>query len=132
MSQKNVEIVRRAFNAHQQRDDEAVLSLYDPGIEIEDDPEVPWPTPYCGLRGVQEFFRDRMAVFPSQHVEVEEWIDAGEDVIAVLHVRARGRQSGVPLDFRQAHVWTVQNGKLTRLRIYQEKSQALEAVGLWE
>jgi uncharacterized protein len=132
MSQDNVELVRRAFHAHQRRDDEAVFPLCDPGIEIEDYPEMPSPTPYCGLRGVEEFFNDRRAVFPAQNVEVEEWIDAGESVIAVLHVRARGRQSGVPLDFRQAQVWTVQNGKLTRLRIYQEKVQALEAVGLRE
>jgi uncharacterized protein len=132
MSQENVELVRRVYEAHQRRHDEAVFSLYDPAIEIEDDPEVPSPTPYYGLRGVKEFFRDRMAVFPSQNVEVEEWIDAGEDVIAVLHVRARGSHSCVPLDFRQAHLWTVQNGKLTRLRIYQEKTRALEAVGLRE
>lgn len=132
MSQENIEVVRRAFQAHQRRDDEAVLSLYDPAIEIEDDPTQPCPTRYCGFRGVRDFFRDRTAVFPSQDVEVEELIDAGQDVVAVLHVRARGRESGVPLDFRQAHVWTVQDGKLIRLRIFRGKAQALEAIGLRE
>ena len=130
MSQQNVEIVRLAFQAHQRRDDETVFSLYDPAIEIEDDPDDTSPTTYCGFKGVRDFFRDRMAVLPQQAVEVEEWIDAGEHVIAVLHVRARGGQSGIPLDFHQAHVWTVQNGKLTRLRVYQKKAAALEAVGL--
>jgi ketosteroid isomerase-like protein len=130
MSQENVEIVRRAFEAHQRREDEAIFDLYDPAIEIEDDPTVPLPTGYCGYKGVKDYFRDRVAVFPSQHVEVEEWIDAGDEIIAVLHFRVRGRQSGIPLEFRQAHAWTVQNGKLTRLRIYRGKSEALEAVGL--
>jgi uncharacterized protein len=132
MSQENVEIVRRAFEAHQRRDDEAIFSLYDPAIEIQDDPTVPWLTRYCGFQGLRDFFRDRTAALPSQDVEVEEWIDAGDDVIAVLHFRARGRHSGVSLEFRQAHAWTVQSGKLTRLRIYRRKSQALEAVGLQE
>jgi ketosteroid isomerase-like protein len=132
MSPENVEIVRRAFEAHQRRDNEAIFSLYDPAIEIQDDPSVPWPARYCGFQGVRDFFRDRMEALPSQDVEVEEWIDAGDDVIAVLHFRARGRQSGVPLDFRQTHVWTVQNGKLTRLRIYQKKVQGLEAAGVTE
>ena len=132
MSQQNVEIVRLAFQAHQRRDDETVFALYDPAIEIEDHPDVRRPASYCGFKGVRDFFRDRLAVFPLQDVEVEEWIDAGDHVIAMLHVRARGGESGVPLDFHQAHVWTVQNGKLTRLRVYQKKAAALEAVGLSE
>jgi hypothetical protein len=40
MSQRNVELVRRAFEAQQRRDNETVFALYDPEIEIEDDPVV--------------------------------------------------------------------------------------------
>lgn len=61
-------------------------------------------------------------------VEVEEWIDAGDEVIAVLRLRTHGRQSGVPVDFHQAHVWTVKDSKLTRLRIFQSKAEALESL----
>jgi uncharacterized protein len=132
MSQENVEVVRRAFEAHQRGDSDAVFALYDRWIEIEDDPSVPWPARYRGFDGVRDFFRDRMAICPGDYAEVEEWIDAGDEVIALMHFRAHGRRSGVPLDFRQAHVWTVKDGKLTRLRIYQSKAEALEAVGLRE
>ena len=78
MSQENVEIARRAFEADKRREDEAIFDLYDPAIEIEDDPAVPWPTGYCGFKGVKDYFRERVAVFPSQDVEMEEWIDAGD------------------------------------------------------
>jgi ketosteroid isomerase-like protein len=86
------------------------------------------PSRYRGFDGVREFLRDRLAIFMLSDVEVEEWIAAGDEVIAVLHFRTRGRQSGVPLDFRQAHVWTVKDSKLTRLRIYQSKAEALEGI----
>jgi ketosteroid isomerase-like protein len=33
---------------------------------------------------------------------------------------------------RRAHVWTVRDGKLWRLRIYATKEEALKAVGLRE
>ena len=64
--------------------------------------------------------------------DVEEWIDAGDEVIAVMHIRARGRRSGVPVERREWDVWTLRDGKLWRLRIYATKSEALEAVGLSE
>ena len=35
MSQENVEIVRRVYDAAAQRDSDAVLALYDPEVEVE-------------------------------------------------------------------------------------------------
>jgi len=130
MSQENVEVVRRASEAQRQRDNETIVDLYDPGIEIADDPSVPWPKRYRHQDGVRDFCRDRLAAFSLDDVQVEEWIDAGDEIVAVLHFQARGGQSEVPPDFRQTHVWTVKDGKLTRLRIYHSKVAALEAVGL--
>jgi ketosteroid isomerase-like protein len=132
MSQENVEVVRRAWEASLRHDNEAVFDLYDPRVEIVVQDSVEGPTTYVGVDGVREFFRDMLGVFDSLRSEVEEWIDAGDEVIAVMRNRARGRQSGVPVEGRDAHVWTVQNGKLRRLRIYPNKSEALKAVGLSE
>jgi len=64
--------------------------------------------------------------------EVDEWIDAGDDVIAVLRSLGRGKRSGVPVEQRQSHVWTLRDGKLRRLRIYPSKTEALKVVGLEE
>jgi ketosteroid isomerase-like protein len=64
--------------------------------------------------------------------EVEEWIDAEEHVIAMVRAYGKGRRSGVPVDMVQAHLWTVRDGKLLRLRILATRQQALEAAGLEE
>jgi uncharacterized protein len=130
MSEQNVQIVRRALEAFMRRDNETALSFYDPDIEVRGviDPG----RVYRGLDGVLAFFRDWLSPWDSFSAEVEEWIDVGDHVIAIVHDRARGKLSGVEVEQRNAHLWTLRNGKLFRLRIYASKAEALEAVGLSE
>ena len=97
MSQENVDIVRRALEVSTRRDDEATFALYDPEVEIHG--QVDGDT-YRGLTGVRMYFQDWFAAWHDFSIDAEEWIDAGEDVVVALHVRARGRQSGVPVDQR--------------------------------
>src|SRR5215213_4867493 len=127
MSQENVEVVRRAWAAFTRHDNAAALGFHDPGVELHGHVD---GGVYRGLAGVREFFGDWLAAWDELSTDVEEWIDAGDDVIAVVHDRASGRHSGVPVEQRQWHVWTVRNGKLWRLRVYATRTEAFEAVGL--
>jgi ketosteroid isomerase-like protein len=130
MSQENVEIVRRAWEAYMRRDNEATLALYDQEVELHHPVD---GSVYRGLDGVRTYFRDWFDVWGEQSFNnLKELIDAGDDVIAVMHVGARGRRSGVAVERREWHVWTLRDGKLWRLRIYATKSEALEAAGVWE
>jgi ketosteroid isomerase-like protein len=129
VSEENVEVVRLAWEATVRRDYETALSLYDPEVTLEpgflDSPEL-----FRGLDGVREVFRNWFGVFADMTSTVEEWIDAGDDVVAMLRLSGRGRQSGVPVVRLEAHVWTVRDGKLWRLRIFRTREEALKAVGL--
>jgi uncharacterized protein len=129
VSQENVEVVRAAWEAFTRRDNEAVFGLYDPEVEIHD---VFYDRIYRGLDGVREYFREWVSTFDALGSQVDEWFDAGDDVVAVLRSRGRGKRSGVPVEQRQSHVWTLRDGKLWRLRIYASKDEALKAVGLEE
>jgi ketosteroid isomerase-like protein len=129
MSEENVEVVRTAWEAFTRHDNAAIFPLYDPDVEII--PEFP-DRVYRGLDGVREFFGDWLSAWDEYGSEVEEWIDAGDNVVAVLHAWARGKQSGVPVEAHAAHVWTLREGKLWRLRIYPTKEDALKALGLSE
>ena len=62
----------------------------------------------------------------------EEFIEAGEGVVAVLRVYARGRQSGVEVERVDGAVWTLRDSKCIRLDYYGSKAEALEAAGLRE
>jgi ketosteroid isomerase-like protein len=126
VSRENVEVVRQAWEASERHDNETVLSLYDPEVEIDAGFQ---GRVWRGLDGVRGFFRDWLADWDGHRSEIEQWIDAGDDVVAVLHTYARGKQSGVPVHMRQWHVWTLREGKLWRLRIYTTKEEAFKAVG---
>jgi ketosteroid isomerase-like protein len=133
MSEENVEVVRQAWEAFWARkDNETALALYDPEVQIDLTavPHIGQSEVYFGLEGVQEWIRDLLASFGGMKSEVEEWIDAGERVIAIIHIYGRGKRSGVPVDNLEAHLWTVRDGLLLRLQIFASRAEALEAAGL--
>lgn len=51
-------------------------------------------------------------------------------VFVSVHVRGRGRGSGMEIDNYIAHIWTLREGQAVRLEVYEERTDALEAVGL--
>jgi|SRR4029453_716246 ketosteroid isomerase-like protein len=134
MSEENVEIVRQAWEAWVRKDNETGLALYDPEVQIDLTavPHIGQSEVYFGREGLQEWLRDLLASFGIVKTEVEEWIDAGEQVIAMVHSYRRGKRSGVPVDMVQAHLWTVHDGLLLRLQIFSTRAEALEAAGLSE
>jgi ketosteroid isomerase-like protein len=55
--------------------------------------------------------------------------DAGEQVVVALHERARAtRGGGIALDDRFAHVWTLRDGLVRMIQIFDDEARALDAV----
>jgi len=132
MSQENVEIVRRMYEAWNRSRGTPAFDLMDPGIELEVRADGPVDGAYRGHAGVSEFLDDFWGYFEEHRIDVEECIPAGRDVIAILRYHGRGRASGVEVDGPGSHVWTFLDGKAVRWRILTTRAEALEAVGLSE
>ncbi|MFL5820559.1 MAG: hypothetical protein ACJ76S_07750 [Solirubrobacteraceae bacterium] len=64
--------------------------------------------------------------------DVEELIDHGPHVVAVVAVSMRGRESGAVAVGRGGHLWTLREGDVVSFTLFQNKQDALEAVGLRE
>ena len=73
-----------------------------------------------------------VAPWDEVHMQAEEIIDAGEEVVALVRQSGIGKQSGVPVHLDFGAVWTVRGGRLLKLVVYPRGSEALEAVGLSE
>jgi ketosteroid isomerase-like protein len=131
MSQDNVEVVRRSYEAYMRGDMEAALAAFDPMVETFDH-DIPDAGEYRGFEGLLRWQADWERSWESWRWEPKEYIDAGERVVAVLHVHAKGRQSGVDVERLDGAVYTMREGKCVRLDYYGSKEQALEAVGLSE
>ena len=133
MSAENVGIVRRLYEAWNRADYSTALELIDPEIEVEyHGVMIDKEASYRGHAGVRELLESTYENFEDHHLEVEQYIDRGDQVVASLHQRAAGTQSGVPVELRNAHVWTLRDGKAVRWRICRSRADALEAVGLSE
>jgi ketosteroid isomerase-like protein len=65
-------------------------------------------------------------------VEASEFIDGGDEVVVVARSKGTAKASRMELDQLFAFVWTVQGGRLARLRVFTDREQALEAAGLRE
>jgi ketosteroid isomerase-like protein len=135
MSQENVEAIRRATDAYNRGDIDAVLEELDPKIEWHPLLQVLLggeATVYRGHEGVRELYRDFDEAFTELQAEQSEFRDLGEQVVATGHFRGRGRESGASTE--TAIVWLVEfrHDKAVRIREYLDPAEALEAAGLEE
>src|SRR4051812_13773165 len=83
-----------------------------------------------GLTGLTTGWADWLEPWESYRTEIEDVIDAGDDVVVL--VRDYGRRPGMTAEVSLlgAAVWTVRDGKLARARFYPNREDALRAVGL--
>jgi uncharacterized protein len=131
MSEENVEVVRRAFEAYERGDVEAMLEEVDEEVQWK---QIEEPAPVYGRDGVREAVQRWDETWDNLRAEVDEYIDAGDCVIALIRFRGLGRASGVPVEMASYHVFTVRNGKVARMFEYGpgKRADALEAAGLSE
>ncbi len=137
MSEENVEIVRRVYDAGARGDTEAVLSAHDPELEwdISHAPArnlIAGSHHYYGHDGLRAFFREWYEAWENAEADYEEMIDAGDKVISVETTRARGKRSGAEVELKHAAVWTIREGKVLRVVWFGTRAEALEAAGLSE
>jgi hypothetical protein len=107
-----------------------VLGIVDPEIEIRDRPEAPDPGVYLGYEGVLAAFDVSAEMFEELEFMPEEFVAGGDHVVVAVRLVGRGRESGVPVEDRIAHVWEMRGGKVVSLQVYSEMADALQAVGL--
>jgi ketosteroid isomerase-like protein len=83
-----------------------------------------------GLAGLRHLWLEWLAPWQSYRVEIEELVDLGEDVLAL--VRDFGRRGGDAgeIAITSAALWTVRDGKVTQIVFYAQRDDALEALGL--
>jgi ketosteroid isomerase-like protein len=133
MSEQNLEIVRGIYAAVARRDAEAAFDVYAEDIvwDVSSSRRVVVMDPlYQGHEGVRRFWRDALAVFGEIDLDVQELIGAGDQVVAVIHEREIGRSSGAPVTSSHVAVWTLADRKVVRMQIFDERADALAAIGL--
>ncbi len=135
MSQENVDVIRRLFEAFNRRDVAGVVDLWTSDAE--------WRPAYIGggllegavfrgPDGVAEFVESQSQTWESVVAEPMEMQDVGDSVLVEVHLSAVGRGSGVPVERVTWNVFEVLGGRAASGTVYTSKEQALKVVGLEE
>ena len=110
MAGENVEIVRRAHDALNAGDMDALTALCAPTFRLDMSDRVFNPAVYQGHEGIRAFYAEVMDVWESFTWEVTGVEDHGELIVAFLESTGKARGSGLELDRRSAMVWRVDEG----------------------
>jgi uncharacterized protein len=132
MSQENVEILRPIYAEWEQGNLKAGTELLAPEIESTWPSEFPSGGTYHGPEGHRRAMREWLSAWAPLQLQAEGFIDAGERVVVPFRVRGHGKGSGIDVDRRFAHVWTMRGGRAVRFEVYLDPDEALESVGLSE
>jgi ketosteroid isomerase-like protein len=128
MSQENVEIVRRIWDAYARGDFDQIMGFSDPHVVMITLEE----GPLYGFNAVRENYRRWMEAWAEAETTVEEVIGAGDRVFVMARFRGRGQASGIEVETRLYEVYTMRDGTILRVDEFHEREEALEAAGLRE
>jgi ketosteroid isomerase-like protein len=88
---------------------------------------------YLGADGIRRFFADIEDTGPDFRIEVQRVQAIGDShALALLRVSSTGRASGIATSAESANVYDFIDGKISRVRIFLDRDEALKAVGLEE
>jgi ketosteroid isomerase-like protein len=128
-----VELVRHAYERFRRRKTFAAeLAAPDFAWDMSNFHGWPEQQVYEGARGAERFLEEWISAWDDWDLELQELHDAGEKVVAIHRQHGRSRSTGIHADMSFAMVWTVRDGKNTRMEMYSDIGEALEAVGLAE
>jgi ketosteroid isomerase-like protein len=134
MSEENVALVERGWEAWLGGDMDAVVALWDPEVVWDTTHFRDWPeSSYHGAEGVRRFLSEWLEIWGGYEFGVEKVLAAPDGrVVSLIWHRGTGSKSGVPLELKMAQIATIRDGKFVRFDNYDNRAAALEAAGLSE
>ena len=137
MSQENVETITRLYDEFLARpervSDPGVLQFFDPAVELRQTASLlATEGTFHGYDGLARSARELFEAFQDHHWVLIGLVDGGDHVVATVEARGYGKHSGIEINERLGHVFTLRGGRIVAWHVYMDPAQALEAVGLSE
>ena len=129
MGEANVEALKRGYGALNRGDLSVVLDLLDPEIEWHEPAQSLEGGAHRGRDSFERFLRGWLESFEGFRVEPERVVERGDELVAVVRQTGSGRASGLRVETRLAHVWTVADGKAVRWEAVADPEAALADAG---
>jgi ketosteroid isomerase-like protein len=132
MSPEDVERLLAAYARFNAGDKEPSLDNWHEDAEYVASSDDPDSDTHHGIEEIREQFARWVEAYPDLRVEPLEVESNGDMIFVWVRFIGHGAASGLPIDMELAHVCTVRDGKTIRLVEYNDRLEALKAVGLEE
>jgi ketosteroid isomerase-like protein len=131
MSQENLDIARRGYEAFAAGDAATFLMFLDPRIVVHDFPELPDTGEHYGTEGFLEVVGNVLEQFDEFRLEPTSFTAPDDDhVLVTVRTVGRGKESGAWVEADVAHLWRVRDGQAVELWLNGSADEALQAAGL--
>lgn len=124
---ETVEKLRLAYTALGEGDADAALAMLAEDCEWRESAELPDVSVIHGRAAVAAFLHSFLESWESFDQAIEDVRIEGDRALLLIHLRAVGRSSGIELDARYAHLWTIRDGVGVAVDAYRDQADALAA-----
>ena len=133
MSEDDFAVMRRWLDAWNGADLDAFTDLFHGDAEVVTDPSWMEPGPFNGRAAIRAWFEGLKESWEGHdEVVLTELFEVGEDVVARLDWKVRGRASGIETVPDATSLNKLQQRKIVRQQWYFDHAAALKAAGLDE
>ena len=131
-----IELVRDAYRfiediqEHRRHDfDDAYGDWFDEKFELLPPPTYPeGAQAFRGRSGLKRWIGVTQEIWDEWRLTPERFLVAGDQVVVLVRVTAKGQVSGVRLDRETAHIWDIADGRVARCEVFLDRSKALRIV----
>jgi ketosteroid isomerase-like protein len=125
--EETIDLVRRGLDAFNRRDLTTALALWRSDGEIDwSRSQGPLKGIHRGHQGLEAFWMEFWSAFEEIEVEIHELTQIDSRVVVVNTAHLRGRD-GIEVTATSTFLYTVEDGFLVRLEMFQEQAEAVEA-----
>jgi ketosteroid isomerase-like protein len=121
----NVKVVREMLEDYLRGDYEAALPAFAQDVEVVTSLER-----FHGPAGVVEEAKRWEEMWSDWRFEVDDLVDAGGQVVLLYYQVGTAKGSGVEVEERAGWVYTLREGKIARVEMFQDRETALRAAGV--
>jgi ketosteroid isomerase-like protein len=125
MPNDTAQLLRQFYEGLNSSDLEAVMSLCDQHVEVYIPPDQMSANAPRGQKRVADYLQDWLQTWDEYQAELEDFREVDQRVIAFIRARARGKGSRFDTETENADIFTLQDGKITHLRLYVDRDEAL-------
>jgi ketosteroid isomerase-like protein len=123
-----VEAIKGSYEALNRRDIDGTMAVLDPDAKWVEHSELPEAGSYEGRETIRDFLVKYLESWDEFEQQIEE-VHAEQDcVLLFIRLTASGRGSGIDVQSRYAHLWSVREGRGVRVDAYYDRDSALAAL----